>query len=37
MVACTTEAERNELRRELSDLQLKIALRLESLRAHGAL
>ncbi|HEY2188402.1 MAG TPA: DUF1992 domain-containing protein [Caldimonas sp.] len=37
MAACTTETERAELRRKLSDLQLKIALRLESLRVHGSL
>ncbi|HEX4233378.1 MAG TPA: DUF1992 domain-containing protein [Caldimonas sp.] len=37
LAACTTEVERGELRRKLSDLQLKIALRLESLRVDGTL
>jgi hypothetical protein len=37
MAACATETERAELRRKLGDLQLKIALRLESLRVHGTL
>jgi hypothetical protein len=37
LAACTTEAERSELRRKLSDLELKIALRFESLRVNGTL
>jgi hypothetical protein len=35
--ACTVEAERCELRRRLSDLEQKLALRLEALRTQGAL
>lgn len=34
---CTTEAERSEVRRKLSDLEQKIALRLEALRVNGTL
>jgi hypothetical protein len=37
VAACTSEPERSELRGKLGDLQLKIALRLESLRISGAL
>ena len=33
--ACTSEVERIELRRRLSDLQQQIALRLEALRING--
>jgi hypothetical protein len=35
--ACESETERIELRRELAELQQKIALRLEALRIHGTL
>jgi len=35
--ASTSEPERAELRRKLSDLQQKIALRLEALRVNGTL
>ena len=35
--ACTSEAERVELRRQLSDLQQKIALRLKAIRINGTL
>ena len=35
--ACSDESERIELRRRLSDLEQKIALRLEALRIQGAL
>jgi hypothetical protein len=35
--ACHSEAERAEVRRKLSDLEQKIALRLESLRINGTL
>ena len=35
--SCQSEAERVELRRKLSDLQQKIALRLEALRISGTL
>ena len=35
--ACQSEAERAEVRRRLSDLEQKIALRLESLRVNGTL
>lgn len=35
--ACTSEPERTELRRRLSDLQQQIALRLEALRINGTL
>jgi Domain of unknown function (DUF1992) len=34
---CTSEPERIELRRKLSDLEQKIALRLEALRINGTL
>jgi hypothetical protein len=37
VAACTTETERSALRGKLSDLQMKIALRLESLRVDGKL
>jgi len=33
--ACESEEERNQLRRRLSELEQKIALRLEALRQHG--
>ena len=32
---CESEEERNQLRRKLSELEQKIALRLEALRQHG--
>ena len=35
--SCTSEAERVELRRKASDLEQKIALRLEALRVNGTL
>jgi len=35
--SCTSEPERIELRRRLSDLEQKIALRLEALRINGTL
>ena len=35
--ACTDEGERKPLRQRLSDLEQKIALRLEALRSHGRL
>ena len=35
--SCTSEPERAELRRRLSDLEQKIALRLEALRINGTL
>ncbi|MGZ5747342.1 MAG: DnaJ family domain-containing protein [Caldimonas sp.] len=34
---CTSDAERNEVWRKLSELEQKIALRLEALRVHGTL
>jgi hypothetical protein len=34
---CTSEAERRELQRQLSELEQKIALRLEALRTSGTL
>jgi DNA-binding GntR family transcriptional regulator len=37
LAACTSEADRVELRRKLVDLELKIALRLEGLRINGTL
>ena len=37
LASCTGEAEQAEVRRKLSDLEQKIALRLESLRINGAL
>lgn len=35
--ACASEPERTELRRQLSELEQKIALRLEALRINGTL
>jgi hypothetical protein len=37
VAACESEEERNELRRKLSEIEQKIAFRLESLRQHGTL
>ena len=37
LAACDSEAERAALRQQLSDLEQKIALRLEALRSHGSL
>ena len=37
LAACDNEAERAALRHQLSDLEQKIALRLEALRSHGSL
>ena len=37
LAECTTEAERTVARRKLSDLEQKIALRLEALRINGTL
>ena len=37
LAACSNDAERAALRQQLSDLEQKIALRLESLRSHGSL
>lgn len=37
LAACSTEAERDGVRRKLSDLEQRIALRLEALRLGGAL
>ena len=37
LAECTSDADRIELRRQLGDLELKIALRLESLRINGTL
>ena len=36
LAACASEAERAAIRRKLSDLEQKIALRLEALRIHGS-
>jgi len=36
-LAAADEAERSALRQRLSDLEQKIALRLEALRSHGKL
>jgi hypothetical protein len=37
LAGCTSEPERVELRRQLSDLEQKIALRLEAMRINGTL